>query len=378
MSINDYIPFDFFTTEGGGFALAGEAVRKSTATYDFYGNKDTLKGYIINISVSEVTAEKLASYTGTSVDLSKTDLGEIMIYSVRLSCENSPHAFLPEPCDVLTVDFDGYSVAKALTREHTFMLGPNDLEIGAEVLIKLDKTQAGSYNLRFGTFVETYGKDISKMGGDTEECMSAISLFNGASDIFNLDIDSFSEGTAAPTPLKTSENGRQFLIVEEGVRYQVYDDDKSQDIISNYEDAIGFPTIGVGHLIYRAGVIDERAKWAPYLGGKKSLTDKQVNDLLASDLIKFEAPGKKITKPVTQQMFDALVSLAYNAGPNSSAVRKCINAINAEDYVAAANAIKSGPITSKGKFNPVLAKRRIEETRLFLSGGTPKKGKPTT
>tara|TARA_R110002012_G_scaffold158347_2_gene319750 strand:- start:905 stop:2032 length:1128 start_codon:yes stop_codon:yes gene_type:complete len=178
MSINDYIPFDFFTTEGGGFALAGEAVRKSTATYDFYGNKDTLKGYIINIVVSEVTAEKLASYTGTSVDLSKTDLGEIMIYAVRLSCENSPHAFLPEPCDVLTVDFDGYSVAKALTREHTFMLGPTGLEIGAEVLIKLDKTQAGSYNLRFGTFVETYGKDISKMGGDAEECISTMDLFN--------------------------------------------------------------------------------------------------------------------------------------------------------------------------------------------------------
>ena len=378
MSINDYIPFDFFTTEGGGFALAGEAVRKSTATYDFYGNKDTLKGYIINISVSEVTAEKLASYTGTSVDLSKTDLGEIMIYSVRLSCENSPHAFLPEPCDMMTVQSEGYSVAKALTREHTFMLGPTGLEIGAEVLIKLDKTQAGSYNLRFGTFVETYGKDVSKMGGDNEECISAISLFNGASDIFNLDIDSFSEGTAAPTPLKTSEAGKKFLLVEESIRYQVYDDDPDQDIISRYEDALANPTIGIGHLIYKPGVIDERAKWAPYLGGKKSLTDKQVQDLFNSDLPKYEAPGKRITKPVTQQMFDALVSLAFNAGPNSSAVRKCVNAINNEDYAAAARAISQGPNTSEGKFSKALAKRRITETRYFLSGGAPKKGKPTT
>lgn len=374
MSLNDFLPFDFFTSEGGGFALAGEAVRKSAATFDFYGNKDTFNAYIIAKVLGDITAQKLASYAGTSVDLSTTDLSEMAIYAVRIDDENSPHAFLPDPCDMMTVQEEGYGANKSLVREHTFMLGTGDLNIGDTIKIKLEKSVAGSYNLRFGTFVMKMGTDISKLGRSAEGCISALELFDGASDIFNLDPDNLRAGIPAPTPLKTSEAGKDFIIAEEAIRYQVYDDDKSQDIISRYEDAIGFPTIGIGHLIYKPGEVDERAKWAPYLGGKKSLTDKQVRDLFTSDLVKYEAPGKRITKPVTQQMFDALVSLAFNAGPNSSAVRACVNAINNEDYTAAARAISQGPNTSKGKFNKVLAKRRITETRYFLSGGIPKKG----
>ena len=382
MSLNDFLPFDFFTSEGGGFALAGQAVRKSAATFDFYGNKDTFNAYIIAKVLGDITAEKLASYAGTSVDLSTTDLSEMAIYAVRIDDENSPHAFLPDPCDMMTVQEEGYGANKSLVREHTYMLGTGDLTPGDTIKIKLEKSVAGSYNLRFGTFVMKMGTDISKLGQSAEECVTALDLFDGASDIFNLDPDNLSAGTAAPTPLKTSEAGKDFLIAEEAIRYQVYNDGNGATI-SSYEQAEsppnpkqrGFPTIGIGHLIYKPGVIDERAKWAPYLGGKKSLTDKQVKDLFDSDLkSRFEVPGRRITKPVTQQMFDALVSLAFNAGPNHPAVRKCVNAINAEDYTAAARAISRGPKTSDGKFNKTLAKRRITETRYFLSGGIPKKG----
>ncbi|MBL18405.1 MAG: hypothetical protein CMC82_01055 [Flavobacteriaceae bacterium] len=382
MSLNDFLPFDFFTSEGGGFSLAGQAVRKSAATFDFYGNKDTFNAYIIAKVLGDITAQKLASYTGTSVDLSTTDLSEMAIYAVRIDDENSPHAFLPDPCDMMTVQEEGYGANKSLVREHTFMLGTGDLNIGDTIKIKLEKSVAGSYNLRFGTFVMKMGTDISKLGRSAEGCVSALELFDGASDIFNLDPDNLRAGIPAPTPLKTSEAGKDFLVGEEARRYQVYNDGGGETI-SSYEAARkpiakkeGFPTIGIGHLIYKEGVVDERAKWAPYLGGKKSLTDKQVQDLFESDLLKYEAPGKRITKPVTQQMFDALVSLAFNAGPNSSAVRKCVNAINNEDYTGAARAISQGPNTSKGKFNKGLAKRRITETRYFLSGGIPKKGEP--
>ena len=48
--------------------------------------------------------------------------------------------------------------------------------------------------------------------------------------------------------MRMSDDGIQRLIKSEGVRYQVYDD-RGGAIISAYEDARGYPTIGVGHLI---------------------------------------------------------------------------------------------------------------------------------
>jgi lysozyme len=168
-----------------------------------------------------------------------------------------------------------------------------------------------------------------------------------------------------------SDDGLKQLIRAEGVRYQVYDDRNGQ-IISSYDQAIGFPTIGVGHLIYRPGAVDQRSRFEKYLGGRQSMTEKQVMDLLREDLPKYEDPvSAKIQKPVTPQMFDALVSLAFNAGPNARAVKNAIEAINREDYQGASDAIRNGPQTSDGKLLQGLVKRRNEEADWFLSGGLP-------
>ena len=66
--------------------------------------------------------------------------------------------------------------------------------------------------------------------------------------------------------------GLDLLIKEEGYRGHVYDDYNGKEIYS-YEEAVRYPTIGIGHLIYRSGVKDEREKWRPYLKGGKKLTD---------------------------------------------------------------------------------------------------------
>ena len=57
-------------------------------------------------------------------------------------------------------------------------------------------------------------------------------------------------------------DGIDFLVSEEGFRKHVYDDKNGKEIYA-YEDAIRYPTIGIGHLIYRSGVKDEREKWRP-------------------------------------------------------------------------------------------------------------------
>ena len=167
------------------------------------------------------------------------------------------------------------------------------------------------------------------------------------------------------------KDGIDFLVSEEGYRKHVYDDKNGREIYS-YEEAIRYPTIGIGHLIYRQGVKDEREKWRPYLKGGKKLSKEQAMDLLSEDIIKFEDPlNENIYEPMTRSMWTALVSLAFNAGPNHRSVSNAIDAINRLDYNGAAQAILNGPKTSGGEFLQGLANRRQKEYDLFLRDGYP-------
>ncbi len=167
--------------------------------------------------------------------------------------------------------------------------------------------------------------------------------------------------------MKMSKEGITELVRSEGSRAQVYDDRNGQTI-SSYSQAQGFPTIGVGHLITPS----QYARFEKYLGGRSAMTQSQIEDLLKEDLPKYEVPVKNaINEVITQEMFDALVSLAFNAGPNSYAVKNAIKAINVRDWNGAAQAIADGPKTSKGILVQGLVRRRANEAQWFLSGGVP-------
>ncbi len=72
-----------------------------------------------------------------------------------------------------------------------------------------------------------------------------------------------------------------------------------------YKDSRGLWTIGVGHLI--------KANEQYLL--TKTLTDKEVNDLLMSDIALYEKEVNEcILFPMTQYEFDAMVSFAFNIG----------------------------------------------------------------
>ena len=167
--------------------------------------------------------------------------------------------------------------------------------------------------------------------------------------------------------MRFSKKGREELIKSEGVRKQVYDDWTGR-IVSSYSQVTGFPTIGVGHLINE----DEKNKWKKYFKGGKELTSLQIDQLLKKDILRFTKPlNKELKAPVTQQMYDALVSYSFNVGNNSSWRRKIINKINEKDYNGAAEIMGMYPTTSRGEVMSGLVKRRAKERDLFLSGGMP-------
>ncbi len=78
-----------------------------------------------------------------------------------------------------------------------------------------------------------------------------------------------------------------------------------------------------------------------------------------------------ITVDLTQTQFDALVSYTFNTGDqtnNPYFVKNIPELINSGDYVAASEAIRSGPITSNNKESQTLIDRRNREVALFLFG----------
>ncbi len=79
--------------------------------------------------------------------------------------------------------------------------------------------------------------------------------------------------------------------------------DKKTGRYAAYDDQLGYPTIGYGHLIKRGEDFS------------KGLSPDQVQDLLRADLKKYvDGVNKQLKVGVSQNQFDAIVSLDFNVG----------------------------------------------------------------
>ena len=124
-------------------------------------------------------------------------------------------------------------------------------------------------------------------------------------------------------------------------------------VLKVYLDAIGLPTIGYGHLIKPGESFTK-------------ITQKEAEDLLKSDAQIFvDGVNKLLEVNVTQNQFDALVSIAFNIGLGNLKSSTLLRLINAGDYKGAADQFprwnKAG-----GKVLNGLTKRRNAERDLFL------------
>lgn len=161
-----------------------------------------------------------------------------------------------------------------------------------------------------------------------------------------------------PQELKLSKNGWKFIKEEEGDPKN-----KGMPILTAYEIGDGMITIGWGH----ASIRDS----SHYKVGDK-ISKNEAQRLLNKDL-KIAADGvrrifKKWNKEgndikITQDMFDSLVSLAFNMGVSNLRTTEIISLIKNKEYEKAGELIK---VTKTKKF-PGLKNRREKEANLFLS-----------
>ena len=147
--------------------------------------------------------------------------------------------------------------------------------------------------------------------------------------------------------LKTSDDFKQALIEEEGVRYTVY------------RDVAGYPTVGVGHLI---DVGDN-------LRVGDRVSEEQVLEFLDGDLVEAEQGVRQLVGdlPLFQHEFDALVDLVYNVGLGNVSAGESprLNAaIDAGDYEAIAAELDY--THAGGKFAKGLKFRSERRSKIFM------------
>jgi lysozyme len=142
--------------------------------------------------------------------------------------------------------------------------------------------------------------------------------------------------------MKTSQKGTDLIKQFEGT------------VLKVYKDAVGLPTIGIGHLI-------------KHNESFTTITQQQAEELLAKDLVQFEVGVTKAVRvTLNQNQFDALVSFSFNLGLGNLNSSTLLRKLNAGDYQGAASEFERWN-KAGGKILTGLTRRRLAEKGLFLS-----------
>lgn len=118
--------------------------------------------------------------------------------------------------------------------------------------------------------------------------------------------------------MQLSNAGLQKIIQREGI------------ILHAYQDSVGVWTIGTGHTT---------AAGPPKVVKGMVITKAQNDQILMQDLTPVQQQVNAAVKvPLTQNQYDALVSIVFNCGPRFL-TSTCIKRLNQKDYTGAAQAI---------------------------------------
>jgi lysozyme len=126
-----------------------------------------------------------------------------------------------------------------------------------------------------------------------------------------------------------------------------------------YQDSVKIWTIGHGTIKYPNGKAVAKGD---------TCTAAQAVEYMRHDLKGFEAKVNDVVKvPLTQNQYDALVSLTYNIGQTAFANSTLLKKLNAKDYKGAAEQFlvwnKAGGRVIQGLVNRRAAEKKVFETK---------------
>jgi lysozyme len=128
-------------------------------------------------------------------------------------------------------------------------------------------------------------------------------------------------------------------------------------VLHIYKDQVGYPTVGIGHLI---------RKGEDFSAG---ITQEQAEALLKKDLL-YTAVSvcRLIQVPLTDNQYSALLSFAFNVGTGALQCSTLRSRLNRGEYLSAAEEFQKW-CYARGIRLGFLYNRRIRERNLFLTNG---------
>lgn len=98
------------------------------------------------------------------------------------------------------------------------------------------------------------------------------------------------------------------------------------------------------------------------------ITHEQAEKMLRAEILNDESYIQAVvTKPINQQMFDALLSFVYNIGQGNFQKSSVLKLLNIGDYYSSADGFLLWD-RSAGMVTPLLKTRRSLERQLYLAG----------
>ena len=158
--MSDPIDWSRFADNRSAIDLLKNSIGKSI-DYNFYNNRTTFKVVALSPSIPLSTADAAALPGGSAVS---TEGGEVSKYIIkgRIIDENSPHSWIPDPCD--WSGGEGQEVMDLVMAHTTFIVygdpkatmrvpvKPGDIFLGEMTPAK------GSYDLQFGRFISVLNR----------------------------------------------------------------------------------------------------------------------------------------------------------------------------------------------------------------------------
>ena len=188
---NELFPFEALTIRGGIIETVAAATRKGAIKSDVYEGKDQFIAVILSeLTPTGFTDKEVAGTSGTTApDSIAGDKGAIYGFKERIISADSPHAFLPEPCQ----DSKNEQINSMIKNMHTTALSrESNYAPGQEVYVQLEKVDF-SYNLDSCWIIGPSNSGTLSKQGTNLDCLTSKDAF-GNKRITEYNIELSKEG----------------------------------------------------------------------------------------------------------------------------------------------------------------------------------------